>query len=67
MFYWWRFVVHGGVDGFSRLPVYLRCGTDNKASTVLQCFLSAINEYTGCRLGLDVTKEAKITTLHGTC
>ena len=26
----WRFVVHGCVDGFTRIPVYLACSTNNK-------------------------------------
>ena len=28
-----RLVLHGGIDGFSRLVVYLHCSTDNRAST----------------------------------
>ena len=32
-------MVHGGVDGFSRAIVYLKCNTDNKADTVMGCFL----------------------------
>ena len=39
----WRVVVHGGVDGFSRLPVYLQASTNNTAETVLQCFLNAVS------------------------
>ncbi|KAI7790374.1 hypothetical protein IRJ41_013547 [Triplophysa rosa] len=31
----WRFVIHGGVDGFSRLIVYFSAATNNRASTVL--------------------------------
>ena len=38
----WRIVVHGGIDGYSRLPVYLRASTNNRADTVLQCFLDAV-------------------------
>ena len=38
----WRIVVHGGIDGYSRLPVYLHASTDNKADTVLNCFQSAV-------------------------
>jgi hypothetical protein len=41
----WRFVIHGGVDGYSRVPVYLRCSNDNKASTVLSAFLGATVEF----------------------
>lgn len=41
----WRFVVHGGVDGFSRLVVYLNVAGHNRASTVLQSFIAAIKQY----------------------
>ena len=41
----WRFVVHGCVDGFTRIPVYLSCSTNNKASTVLGHFLDAVAEW----------------------
>ncbi|XP_041864185.1 uncharacterized protein LOC121654221 [Melanotaenia boesemani] len=41
----WRIVVHGGVDGFSRLIVYLGGATNNRASTVLDSFLSAVSQY----------------------
>ena len=41
----WRIVVHGGIDGYSRLPVYLKASTNNRASTVLDCFLSAVQQY----------------------
>ena len=35
----WRVVIHGGIDGYSRLPVYLR------ASTLLNGFLDAVRQY----------------------
>ena len=41
----WRFVVHAGVDGFSRLPVYIHCSTNNKSSTVLDLFHETVREY----------------------
>ncbi|XP_072563413.1 uncharacterized protein [Paramormyrops kingsleyae] len=41
----WRFVVHGGVDGFSRLVVYLTVAGNNRASTVLQSFMEAVEQY----------------------
>lgn len=37
----WGFVVHGGIDGFSRLIVYLYCSTNNRASTVTELFRKA--------------------------
>lgn len=41
----WRFVVHGCVDGFSRIPVYLTCRTNNRASTVLHSFIGAVRQW----------------------
>ena len=37
----WKFVVHGGNDGFSRLIVFLYCSTNNRADTVVQLFQRA--------------------------
>lgn len=41
----WRFVVHGGIDGFSRLIVYLSAVTNNRASTVMESFIGGINTF----------------------
>ena len=38
-------MVHGGIDGFSRLPVYLRVSTDNTSETVLNYFRAAVAAY----------------------
>lgn len=35
--------MHGGVDGYTRLPVYLRAGTNNTAATVLGLFQQAVD------------------------
>ncbi|KAK3732013.1 hypothetical protein QZH41_016884, partial [Actinostola sp. cb2023] len=41
----WRIVVHGGIDGFSRIPsVFLHASDNNRADTVLQQFLGAVDE-----------------------
>lgn len=45
MTYRWKFVIHGAIDGFSRMVVYLACSTNNEASTVLRLFKSAVNEF----------------------
>lgn len=37
----WRIVVHGGIDGYSCIPVYLHASDNNQASTVLRLFLEA--------------------------
>ena len=41
----WRFVTHGGIDGYSRMIVYLRCSDNNRAETVLSCFGTAVSGY----------------------
>lgn len=41
----WRIVVHGGIDGFSRLITFLQASSNNKAETVLSAFLGAVDEY----------------------
>ena len=41
----WRFVIHGCIDGYSRAIIYLKCCTDNKASTVLQYFKHGVQEF----------------------
>ena len=41
----WGFVIHGAIDGFSRLIVYLRCSTNNKSNTVKNLFLSVTEQY----------------------
>lgn len=41
----WRIVTHGGIDGFSRLIVYMSASSNNKAATVLASFLRAIDQH----------------------
>ena len=41
----WRIVIHGGVDGYSRIPVYLGASDNNRAVTVLQLFLKGVQLY----------------------
>lgn len=41
----WKFVVHGAVDGFSRLIPFMHCSTDNRASTVHALFNTATQHY----------------------
>ena len=37
--------MHGGVDGYTRIPIFLKCGTNNHAATVLELFQEAVAEY----------------------
>ena len=39
----WKIVVHGCIDGFSRIIMFLRCNSNNRAETVLNLFLDALN------------------------
>ena len=41
----WRFVVHGGIDGYSRVLTFLNLSQDNKANTVLQHFKRGVVEW----------------------
>ena len=38
-------MVHGGLDGFLRLPVYLHLSNNNRADTVLNLFKEAVFVY----------------------
>ena len=38
-------IVHGCIDGFSRLIVYLKIAPNNLATTVLKCFRQGVQEY----------------------
>ena len=40
-----KFVIHGAIDGFSRLIAFLKCSTNNRAETVLQGFVTATLTY----------------------
>ena len=41
----WRIVVHGGIDGYSRIPVYLHASDNNRAETVFKSFIEAVRNY----------------------
>ncbi|KAG5281566.1 hypothetical protein AALO_G00073760 [Alosa alosa] len=41
----WRIIIHGGIDGYSRKIMYMQANTDNKATTVFQCFMTAVNTF----------------------
>ena len=38
----WRFVIHGCIDGYSRLITHLKCCTDNKSATTLDLFMNSV-------------------------
>ena len=42
----WRLGIHGAIDGYSRLVLFLHCSdNNNRASTVLQQFVGAVQLY----------------------
>ena len=41
----WSFIIVGCIDGYSRLPVVIKCTNNNKAITILNCFLKAVDSY----------------------
>ena len=41
----WRFVVIGGIDGYSRMVTFLSCSDNNRADTVLNSFLLGVQTY----------------------
>ena len=45
LFYRWKFVIHGGIDGHSRVVTYLKVATNNKAKTVLNAYKAAVQEF----------------------
>lgn len=47
-------MIHAGIDGYSRLLVFIRCSTNNRAETVLNLFLSGVSRYgLPCRVKTD--------------
>lgn len=41
----WNFIVSGGIDGFSRKIVFLKCEDNNKADTVFRCFMEGVKDF----------------------
>ena len=42
LYFRWKFTIHGCIDGYSRLIVYLKCTSNNRADTVLNLFQGAV-------------------------
>ncbi|CAM4555710.1 unnamed protein product [Leuciscus chuanchicus] len=41
----WRIVIHGAIDGFSRLVTFLEASNNNRSSTVMEKFVEAVDQY----------------------
>lgn len=58
-------VTHAGIDGFSRLIVFMKCSSNNKAATVYKCFLNAAQLYgLPSRVRSDQGKENCLVAQH---
>lgn len=41
----WYFIIFEAIDGFSRLPVSLKCLSNNKAEAIPECFTKAVDSF----------------------
>jgi len=41
----WKIVIHGGIDGYSRVVTYLQASTNNTADTAFEAFRKGVLEY----------------------
>ena len=41
----WQLVTHGAIDGYSRIILFLKCSSNNHASTVYDLFIKAVECY----------------------
>ena len=61
----WRFVTHAGIDGYTRVIVYMECSNNNRAQTVYSLFLRAVRQFwLPSRVRCDQGGENYSTALH---
>lgn len=41
----WKIVIHGGIDGYSRVVIYLQASTNNTSDTAFEAFRKGVSEY----------------------
>ena len=41
----WKVVIHGGIDGYSRVVTYLQASTNNSAETAFNAFMEGVRSY----------------------
>lgn len=41
----WKIVIHGGIDGFSRMVTFMRASNNNRSETMWACFESGVQQY----------------------
>ena len=58
-------MTHGGIDGYSRLITFLQCSPNNRASTMYELFLSAVQQQQlPSRVGTDQGGENVLIAQH---
>ena len=41
----WHIVIHGGIDGYSRMVVFLQASNNNCADTILRAFRAGVTKF----------------------
>ncbi|XP_071838736.1 uncharacterized protein [Apostichopus japonicus] len=52
----WRLVIHGGIDGYSRMPVFYNCANNNKAQTMFVMHSRWVSSSSGYQSKYDRTR-----------
>ena len=61
----WKLVTHAGIDGFSRMVVYLKCSPNNASVTVYDLFLQAVRKFSlPSRVRSDQGGENRLVALY---
>lgn len=58
-------MTHAGIDGFTRMVVYIKCSGNNKASTVFDAFVQAVRDFSlPSRVRSDQGQENRLIALY---
>lgn len=58
-------MTHAGIDGFSRMVVYISCSANNRSSTVYDLFIEAVRRFSlPSRVRSDQGQENRLIALH---
>ncbi len=61
----WRLVTHAGIDGYSRMIVFMRCSDNNRATTMYEAFMDGVRRFSlPSRLRCDQGRENTLVAAH---